>query len=85
VISLSATLACDHCRRPFRSRSYYFRDAVQRRQLEQIRADAHRRGWRRYRVSVNGPNGDYCPACQRIHAKAKAKRAGARPRKGPPK
>lgn len=78
MISIKAIVLCDGCGK-VGTKERAFAVPVLRRQLEQTRDDARKRGWAHYRLTNASSNGDYCPRCQREHAKAEQSKKGARP------
>jgi hypothetical protein len=78
MIRIEASLICDKCGKHFPAKKGEFRDLVMRNELEAIRREGYDKGWRRFRLINTGPNGDYCPPCQRAIEREKRAKLEAR-------
>ncbi len=66
MLTVGVQLKCDGCDKVF-PKSREHRIPVLRKKLEELRGEAHEKGWATYRLTNTGPNGDYCPACVMRH------------------
>jgi len=64
-IEIMFRLVCEseHCRRPFGEYPEGRTDLLMRRDMNDLRSKAQKKGWRRFRLSTNSAMGDYCPQC----------------------
>lgn len=62
MIQVTTALRCDRCRKWHISQLCYVAPILSR-QVENIRGDAQKQGWARFRLKHTGPIMDVCPAC----------------------
>ncbi len=64
-IEIMFRLVCDGelCRRPFARHPEGRTERLERRDMESLRSQAHKAGWRRFRMTSTASMGDYCPQC----------------------